>query len=362
MPLSATSGFTKELKKKIDKTKEARNGDGIFKRRNRRNYRVVMQLSTYNKITSQNKSLLDKYEDGFAVRVKPEEYFEDDGNKKVDFPSTLELGHNAFIYFKTIEQWNKFHKFCSNFREVVELKTQPDRNNVFDSWIGEYCSYIKNTKQQKVSLICSTKYKGKSKDVEKLKEEMIEEERSLTYKKNKNVDFPAQAGLGNYEYDYTSKNEIKNVCYQMSYLIYQVQGMKDKLLELMKFPKDKIENFQKHVEDYCNKNNLLNFQRLSAINAWNFEKKCPICPLCKNVITAEEFFTDIEQDEGREEEDNTQTVIELMHIKPLLPGEFNHCTYNLGWGHKHCNIIQGNLSISETLDKLKDIVRSNGMC
>ena len=30
-------------------------------------------------------------------------YFEDDGNKKVDFPSTLELGHNAFIYFKTIE-------------------------------------------------------------------------------------------------------------------------------------------------------------------------------------------------------------------------------------------------------------------
>ena len=144
MPLTSTSGFTKELSKKIHKTKEARNGEGIFKRRNRRNYRVVMQLSTYKNIYSKNKSLLDKYEDGYAVRIRPEDYFHNNGTIQPNFPASLKLGYNAFIYFKTITSWHNFHKFCSNFREVVELKTQPDITSVFDSWIGEYCYYVKH--------------------------------------------------------------------------------------------------------------------------------------------------------------------------------------------------------------------------
>jgi len=110
------------------------------------------------------------------------------------------------------------------------------------------------------------------------------------------------------------------------------------------------------------KENLIDFKKLAEIKAWDTTKNLPICPLCKNKITAAELFAGIEQDEGREEEDNTQSAIELMHIKPLKPGEFNHCAYNLGWGHKHCNIIQGSASIDETLQKLKIILQSNGMC
>jgi hypothetical protein len=361
MPLSSTSGFTDELKKKIDKTKEARNGEGIYKRRNRRDYRVVMQLSTYKKIHAQNKSLLDKYEEGYAVRVKPEEYFQLNGNKQQDFPSSLQLGSNAFLYFKTITSWNTYSNFCSDLREVVELKTQPDKTDIFGSWIGEYCNYVKNSSPPKLSLICSTSFEGKKKKVSELKERIVKEGFVLDKNNSGEYIFPDQAGLGNFDYDYASNEEINNVRYQMAYLIYKVPNMKEELKSRLGISEEEICRYENHVESYCKEKNLIDFTRLVLIKAWDKSKNIPICPLCKNEITANEFFTDIEQDEGREEEDNTQTAIELMHIRPLKSGEFNHCTYNLGWGHKHCNIIQGNLSINETLDKLKAIMQSNGM-
>jgi len=362
MRLSSTSGFTEELKKKIDKTKEGRNGEGIYKRRNRRDYRVVMQLSTYKKICAQDKSILNKYKEGYAVRVRPEEYFKEDGNRQEDFPESLELGTDAFIYFKTITSWNLYHNFCSNLTEVVELKTKPDTKDIFASWTGHYCNYVKNSESPKVSIICSTTFTDKAEKVAEIKNKIIEQ--GLPLDKNNVGQFilPDQAGLGNFDYDYASKEEIDNVRYQMAYLIYKVPNMKEELTNRTGFTKEKVDSCELAVENFCKKNNLLDFDRLSKIRAWNLSKSLPICPLCKKEITANEFFTDIEQDEGREEEDNTQTAIELMHIRPLKPGEFNHCTYNLAWGHKHCNIIQGNLSIDETLEKLKDIVSRNGMC
>ena len=44
---------------------------------------------------------------------------------------------NLLVHGKT------YNKFCKNFREVVELTTTPNQSNLFDSWIGEYCNYIK---------------------------------------------------------------------------------------------------------------------------------------------------------------------------------------------------------------------------
>lgn len=359
---TSTSGFTRELSKKIDKTKEARNGEGIYKRRNRRTYRVVMHLTTYLKLLNTNPNRLNLYADGYAVRLRPDEYFDENGHRNKKLPTSIELGKNAFIYFKSIGSWKTYYKFCKNFKEVVELTTTPNQNNLFDSWIGEYCNYIKNTQPQKVSLICTTDYDGKKKEVKNLLKELIDNKTTLFEKDgNNNFSIPAQAGLGNYDYDYASADEIEHVRYQMAYLIYKVPGMKKELEEQTGFSSDKIDACENHVINYCKKNNLLNFQVLASINAWDLHKNVPICPLCKSEITAKEFFTTIDQDEGREEEDNTQSSIELMHIEPLRAGEFNHRTYNLGWGHKHCNIIQGPSSISETLEKLKRILQNNGM-
>ncbi|SHJ16531.1 hypothetical protein SAMN05443429_1116 [Cruoricaptor ignavus] len=52
--MSSTLGFNKKLKKRIDKTKEARQGDPLIKRRNNRNNRSLMRLNTYLKLLGEN--------------------------------------------------------------------------------------------------------------------------------------------------------------------------------------------------------------------------------------------------------------------------------------------------------------------
>ena len=138
--------------KKIDKTKEARTGKGIYKRRNARDYRVIMLLDTYKKIIKNDPDQLNIYERGYAVRVNPNEYFDSDGNRRQDFPKSLELGENSFLYFKDIKDWKSYGKFCDGFEEVVELSTNYSGRK--RSWYGEYCLFINNTKPAMKSLIC----------------------------------------------------------------------------------------------------------------------------------------------------------------------------------------------------------------
>jgi hypothetical protein len=100
---------------------------------------------------------------------------------------------------------------------------------------------------------------------------------------------------------------------------------------------------------------LFDTELLQEIGALNNQNEL-ICPLCKNVIDFEEFFIEIEQQEGRQVMDNTQRSIVLMHVKALKPGDFNHKTYNLAWGHNWCNLIQGDKDIDETIEMLKEII------
>lgn len=355
MSLNKLKKISKEFEKKIAKTKEARSGKGIYKRRNSRSYRVIINLSTYKKITEEDHKKLKKYKRGYAVRVNPEEYFNEDGTKKEDFPDSLELGKNAFIYFKRSDHWKKYGDFCSDFEEVVELFTDVEANSNLRGWLGEYCLYISNTKPQKISLICGKgDSKNRSTDFKNLKKTL--DDRGINYG-NK---LPKQTGLGNRDIDYASSNEIERVVNQLIYISLKIPGIKRVLLERNKeIEKELIDDLELEVTQFCENNDLLDFNKLSEISAWDKDRNCPICPLCKEVIEAEKFLETATQDEGREEEDNTQSEIALMHIKALAPGEFNHCTYNLGWGHKHCNTIQGPASIEETLVNIQRILKNN---
>lgn len=49
----------------------------------------------------------------------------------------------------------------------------------------------------------------------------------------------------------------------------------------------------------------------------------------------------------------------LMHINPLKTGLLNHKIYNLGWGHNFCNLIQGDKSLDETINELREILDSH---
>ena len=366
--MNCTDAFPRALKKKIDKTAEARSGNGIYKRRNSRAYRVIMQLSTYKNIITNNPGFLDNFERGYAVRIKPSEYFTEKGEIVKDFPKTLTLGRNAFVYFKTIRDWNRYEQYCKtssgeDWEEIVELYTQSKTVPNDEQWTGQYCLFISNTIPKKISPIC-----GSGNNIKYIK--------SLKIKYHlQNV--PKQAGLGNFDYDYASDDEIKKIKYQLSYMILEIPGMKEYLTNILNTTQNEdlglniqrakksgklsqyIDSVIGHTKKYCQKNRLLDFDILSDVRAWNKDLRRPICPLCLESTTPEKFFETAVQDEGREEEDNTQSEIVLMHIKGLKPGELNHHTYNLGWGHKHCNTIQGANDIEYTLGLLKDIINNN---
>ena len=152
--MDCTKAFPKELKKRINKTREARGGKGIYKRRNKRDYRVIMHLNTYKKVSDNNPEILNKYKNGFVVRVRLDEYFKNNGEIKDDFPENLLLGKNAFLYVKTIESWEKYKSYCYNFDEVYELYERSESVNNDEQWIGKLCKYVSNTRPQKKSLIC----------------------------------------------------------------------------------------------------------------------------------------------------------------------------------------------------------------
>ena len=84
-----------------------------------------------------------------------------------------------------------------------------------------------------------------------------------------------------------------------------------------------------------------------------------ICPLCLEQLKAKGFMSRLTQSEGRNVPDLTVTEINLFHIKELRTGEFNHKTYNLGWGHHHCNVVCKDSGIIDTLKWIKAIVDKN---
>lgn len=366
--MNCTDAFPDVLEKKIDKTGEARAGKGIYKRRNSRTYRVIIHLTIYKNIMGTNPAFLDNFRRGYAVRIKPSEYFTENGEVANDFPETLELGKNAFIYFKTIRDWDKYGQYCKtnsgeDWEEIVELYTKSETVSNDEQWIGQYCRFINNTKPKIISQVCGSNNSSEYIESLKIKYEL--------------QSIPKQAGLGNFDYDYASDDEIKKIKYQLSYMIFKVPGMKECLISVLNSTSNEgltvkiqrakvsgklsqyIDSVIEHVERYCQQKGLLDFDILSNIRAWNYESNKPVCPLCLKSLTPEKFFETAEQDEGREEEDNTQAEIVLMHIKGLKPGELNHRTYNLGWGHKDCNTIQGPYDIEYTLDFLKKIIANN---
>jgi len=359
--------FPKQLNKKIDKTAEARTGKGIYKRRNNRNYRVVMHLSTFRNIISKNPDFLKKFENGYAVRISPEEYF----NPSTPLPKEIELGKNAFVYYKTKSSYIKYPPL-DEWKEVVELYTsnQIKPEGVTQEWTGEYAAFINNAKPPIISTICQT-----NNTLSETEKKALMEEYGLEK-------VPSQAGLGNFDFDYASKEETQNIKYQMAYLILSVKGMSNYLYNLClnditekeyefskkayaAASKSKDEffrlynNIKNQIESYCQEHNLLDFDKLEAIRAWDKSKEQPICPLCLETLEAKDFLEVDAQANGREEEDNTRSKISLMHIHALKPGELNHRTYNLGWGHRHCNTIQEDLDIEEVIQVLRKIVKNN---
>lgn len=363
-----------KITKRINKTGEARSGAEIYKRRNSRSYRGLMQYTTWNKLKTGViiPNILPEYSKGCLVWLSPREYFGNNyPNKADDLNENFVLGVTGFIYYTNIDEYNTYPPL-TNWKELYELSTQ-GKNENDDTWIGDYCLNVKNSNPKKVSEICKDKEAKKSFDELKiiLNDYGIEIDEDT---------FPSQCGIGNYDYDYASDVMIENVKLQMLYMILccedsdghqfrnYIKSNIDDIIDskhdtaafktnITKDNYDELyDEFVQELKEECEAKGLLNFERLKRVNAWSIERNRPICPLCSKNLESKNFFEEILQAEGRRVQDNTQREIVLMHINALRSGKLNHRVYNLGWGHNFCNAIQGDKDIDETINELRDLV------
>lgn len=361
-----------KLIKRIKKTKEGRSGNEMYKRRNRRSYRVLMQYDTWDSLINNpsKKELLDKFEEGYVVLAEPDTYFGDNyPNKSKTINEKFELGHNGFVFYTVLSQYEEYPPL-PEWEPVFELNTRGNRD--FNTWVGDYALNVKNGNH--ISMICKKNHPAKEKA----------EIASLLEKKFGLKSCPDQCGLGNYDYDYANTETMENVQYQMLYLILNTKSKKNKSFPEfiydnyndIKMGKDSgtFKNYmagskEKYISDFesefvlftkeCERRNLLDFDKLSKLGVWNKQTSEAICPLCHKPVFADEFFDDIVQAEGRQVIDNTQKSIVLMHVDALRSGKLNHRPYNLGWGHNFCNLVQGDKDISETIIAIKEILASH---
>lgn len=360
---SYKNGFPKSIEKKLDKTKEGRQGDPLYKRRNpRHTTRSLMLLSTFLKLNNEE---LRKYNNGYIVVLSPEEYFDSDSlERSVNLDKRIQIGVNAIIYYQNERMWEKFNPLnIEGWEQVVE------KSSKIGDWSGHFAVNITNAQEKKLSYIVRKDQK-KSADVFNWMPSNIAD---VSQRVNSGL---GGKGLGNYDFDHCDEKEIEKILFQLSFLIWNTKNIDKYLIglyesnptkwsnaQLAKIEKIGIQKWIKNCKDVVikfveknnlNNKNLLNKNRITNLNI-------VVCPLCLVPIESEDLTKTVQQDAGRESAQQTITEIVLMHIKPLFPGKFHHATYNLGWGHKHCNAIQDNLSIEEILEKLKEILSRNKM-
>jgi len=315
---------------------------------------------------------------GYIVMISDKDYFgENYPNRSNTINPHFILGTTVFVYYSCVSELTDYPPL-EEWNQLIELDTKSTPTS--PNWLGDYALNIKNAQPPQISFICQNA---------KQNEAAIKRENVKIYVRNTYPgvseeilnSLPQQSGIGNYDYDFaTSEMQIK-VKLQMAALILSCKArdgadfatylvankeniicskdnkiFKRKINDTAQFITDFNEMYQALV-DYCENENLLDYNALKNVSAINMQNHT-ICPLCHKELYTDEFFEEILQVEGRQVYDNTQREIVLMHITALRPGVLNHKIYNLGWGHNYCNLIQGDKSISETIDELRRIVAS----
>lgn len=309
----------KAVDTKIYKTGQTRGADDdvIFQNRVSRNSTVLIPYKDYT-LCKKAPSNLGKYENGFIVLIKPEEYF--DKNTKFDLgKEKLVLGKNLLVFYETRAQWK-------DYPILKGWKPASSRQNPLR---GQY-----------VARIPATTSEGESKIIE-----------GFTTSQMK------CAGIRVYEY--ADDSTIKACKIQLEYLFWSCKDI-DILIKQKGLDREQVNKRISFIKAEAKKLKLDEHEKL--VRARIVDKDgYTICPLCLKHISAIGFCDRIQQAEGREVPDLTVTEVSLFHIQELRTGEYNHRPYNLGWGHHHCNVVVKDAGIQPTLDWMKEVLKRNNM-
>ena len=309
----------KAVDTKIYKTGQTRGADDdvIFQNRVSRNSTVLIPYKDYT-LCKKAPSNLGKYENGFIVLIKPEEYF--DKNTKFDLEKEkLVLGKNLLVFYETRAQWK-------DYPILKGWKPASSRQNPLR---GQY-----------VARIPATTSEGESKIIE-----------GFTTSQMK--------GAGIRVYEYADDSTIKACKIQLEYLFWSCKDI-DILIKQKGLDREQVNKRISFIKAEAKKMKLDEHEILVRARIVDNDGYT-ICPLCLKHISAIGFCDRIQQAEGREVPDLTVTEVSLFHIQELRTGEYNHRPYNLGWGHHHCNVVVKDAGIQPTLDWMKEVLKRNNM-
>ena len=288
----------------------------LFGLQHRRNSTVLIPYSEYEQCKNAP-TLKGKYENGFIVLIKPEDYFKEGIEAEVK-KKGLKLGKNLLVFYETREQYTKY---------PIKKSWKPAKSR--KSPLGG----------QYVARIPATTEKGKDKIIEGYNSSKLK-------------------GAGIRVYEYADDATISACRLQLEFLFWSCYDIDDFLKACSEEEATKLRTHMREVITDAVKKGLADMEKLKEQRIVN-EKGNTICPLCLKPISALEFASKMEQIKGREIPDLTVTNISLFHIHELRSGEFNHRTYNLGWGHHHCNVTVADMGVQGTLDWMKEVLEAN---
>lgn len=309
----------KAVDTKIYKTGQTRGADDdvIFQNRVSRNSTVLIPYKDFS-LCKEAPSNKGKYENGFIVLIKPEEYFDKNTKDKLK-KEDLVLGKNLLVFYETRTQWKKYPI-------LKGWKPASARQNPLK---GQY-----------VARIPATTSEGESKIIE-----------GFTTSQMK--------GAGIRVYEYADNNTIYACKIQLEYLFWSCKDI-DTLIQQKGLNREHVNQRIKFIKAEAQRLKLDDRKQLMEARIVD-KDGYTICPLCLKHISAIGFCDKIQQAEGREVPDLTVTEVSLFHIQELRTGEYNHRPYNLGWGHHHCNVVVKDAGIQTTLDWMKDVLKRNHM-
>ena len=309
----------KAVSTKLYKTGQTRGADDdvIYQNRVLRNSTALIPYKDYQ-LCKNAPTKNGKYENGFIVLIKPEDYFNPEIQQSLKADG-LCLGKNLLVFYETRAQWKDYP--------------------ILKGW--KAASARKNPlKGQYVARIPATTSAGEKKIIE-----------GFTTSEMK--------GAGIRVYEYADADTINLCKLQLEYLFWSCKDI-DKLVELQGLDPESVRERVKSIKEEAQKKGLADKEKLIAARIVD-EDGYTICPLCLKHISAIGFCDRIQQAEGREVPDLTVTEVSLFHIHELRTGEFNHRPYNLGWGHHHCNVVVKDSGITKTLEWMREVLQRNKM-
>lgn len=309
----------KLLDRKFYKTGQTRGADDdvIFQNRVSRNSTVLINYSNID-LASTAPDNDGKFENGFIVLIRPDEFFDNPESEQTMLVKGLVLGENSLLFYETREHWNKYNP------EQKGLAFATSRTNPLG---GQYVARVPSNTSEYAEKIL----------------------RGYTNTSLK--------GAGIRVYEYASQEIIKSCRVQLEFLFWHCENSK----AVAKFMGMSEEDIEEHLRlnsecaEELGLNDLVQLKEARILN----DDESTICPLCLNPLSANGFFNRLEQAAGRDVPDLTVTELNLFHIKELRIGEFNHKPYNLGWGHHHCNVVTKDSGIMETLKWMAEVVDRN---